>query len=87
MSPFLTWLELYPFIIWNIWVNRNKNNMDNTSHNASLERAIDIATKYKLLIQNEKLRVLTHTINIMWYKSHNGYLKLTLMAPFVRKNI
>lgn len=47
----LNWPDLFPFVVWNIWLNRNNNNVNNTSLKFSIKSSIQLATEFKLLTE------------------------------------
>lgn len=46
-----SWQNLFPFIIWNLWLNRNNNNTNNKTNSISLKWIMNQTTEYKLLME------------------------------------
>lgn len=48
---YLNWGEVFPFVLWNIWKNRNHNNHNNTSCNLEWPIIIKQSLEYKLMTE------------------------------------
>nr|XP_009765816.1 PREDICTED: uncharacterized protein LOC104217306 [Nicotiana sylvestris] len=68
--------------MWNIWLNRNYNNVNNTSLKFSTKRSVRLPTEYKLLTQKNQTLNKKHAIKITWHKPVAGQLKLNVDGAF-----
>lgn len=66
--------------MWNLWINRNNNNINNTSLQVALSFVLKQATEYKLLIDRESNTNIS--IPIYWTKPKKGWYKLTIDGAF-----
>lgn len=49
----INWEDLFPFMIWNLWLNKNSNNINNTTHSPSHALAVKHALEYKPCTEKE----------------------------------
>lgn len=78
LSNVVTWTDLFLFVIWNIWLNRNNNNnVEKTSFKITIKSSIMLAIDYKLPTQREHPIVKKHAPAVC--------LSLILMVLSVKK--
>ncbi|XP_075076389.1 uncharacterized protein LOC142163038 [Nicotiana tabacum] len=78
----LTWRDLFPFVIWNLWMNRNRNNQNSTNRVMSSMTAINHAVEYKLMTDRESNHTKKIPIHIRWHKPPAGWYKLNIDVSF-----
>ncbi|XP_070010645.1 uncharacterized protein [Nicotiana sylvestris] len=72
----LDWLEIFPFSLWNLWINRNNNNFNNDQQDLSLSVVITRAQEFKLLTYNHSSPTNKKSIKVKWHKPRQGAYKL-----------
>lgn len=78
----MTWKSLFPFAVWNIWLNRNWNNYENTNLSLNLNRGFQLALEYKFLTEREVISPTRHPIRISWDKPKGVHFKLNIDGAF-----
>lgn len=76
--PHLEWFDLFPFLIWGIWINRNYNNTDNTNLKPSLKIIYNHALEYHFLSSRSTPSQATKTIRVKWHAPSKGWTKLNI---------
>lgn len=61
----INWKSLFPFLLWNIWINRN-NNQNNTSNPINVDFIIQRSIEYMLLTENHYSPNKKIPIKIKW---------------------
>lgn len=69
----ISWQEVFPFVLWNYWINKNRNN----HNNLLLPLLITHGNKISLLKRVNWLK-----INIKWHKPTLGWFKLNVDVAF-----
>lgn len=75
--------DLFAFVKWGIWVNRNFNN-HNTSLNVSLTTIIRQASKFKFFAEKSSSTPTKHRIHIRWRSPHKGWFKLNVDGSYMQ---
>lgn len=81
-SPYLTWEKIFPFVVWNIWINRNSNNHYNMALNFNHSHAISLALEYNFLTTKEPLSAQSYTTMVAWHKPSQKKFKLNINGAF-----
>lgn len=78
----IDWTGLMPFLLWGIWITRNKNNHNNTNFPPLLNTTMNKALEYHYL--NSKSAPLQNkmTINITWHAPQKYWYKLNTDGAF-----
>lgn len=72
----MAWQTLLPFIIWGIWINRNKNNVNNTNFTTKLNTLIKSPSEYILLNTKGGPTQARMSVKISWHKPQKNWYKL-----------
>lgn len=81
-SGIISWKDIFPFVIWTIWINRNNNLYNNTTNKAVLHYAYNQTVEYKLLTEKEPVMHQKILIYVNWIKPLCGYIKLNIDGSF-----
>lgn len=73
---------MFPFIIWNIWITRNSNNINNITIRSSLSKIIDQSVEYVLLTNMESNWDKKVILTISWTKPCRGWYKLNIDGAY-----
>lgn len=74
----MTGKDLFPFAVWNIWLNRNSNNHDKTCLSLNLNWVLQLAFEYKFLTEREVIYPKSQFSRITWHKLKRGQFKLNI---------
>lgn len=78
----VTWSQLFPFSMWNLWINKNRNIENNTTINISIPFVIKQAIEYVLLTNRESSPSRKIHCNTGWHKPCTGWYKLNVDGAF-----
>ncbi|XP_070005303.1 uncharacterized protein [Nicotiana sylvestris] len=78
----LKWEDIYPFCLWNIWLNSNNNNINNISNGVSVLLTLNKAVEFKYLIGYNHTPLNTITIPIKWQKPSKDFFKLNCDSAY-----
>lgn len=81
-SKLLTWSQLFPFAIWNLWLIRNNNLDKNTSNHVSISSVSKQAIEFALPTSRESCPSKNIICNTHWHKSRAGWFKLNVDGAF-----
>lgn len=77
-SNIINWNHLPPFLLWNIWINRNYDLENNTTNIISLPRIINQVSEFHYLTERESNQDLRLSCSTNWRKPPIGWYKLNL---------
>lgn len=85
MPSIISWEDIFPFIGWNLWLNRNNNNsnnINNTSHPLLASSVVKQALEYKLFTDKKNNTLKRIPLCISWHATPKGWYKINADGTF-----
>lgn len=86
-STMLTWSQLFPYAIWNLWINRNNNHENNSSNHVSISSVIKQAIEYALLTTRESAPSKNIICKTHWHKPRADWFKINIDGAFHQSRV
>ncbi|XP_019258895.1 PREDICTED: uncharacterized protein LOC109237091 [Nicotiana attenuata] len=78
----ISWINLLPFLLWGIWINRNNNNFNNTHFSPRIKDISNLASEFLFFNSTGTTTKDKSSINIKWYPPQHDWYKLNTDGAF-----
>lgn len=81
------WANIFSFVIWNLWKNRNYNNINNLEQTLYVNLVLNQSWEYNFVTERNSLQQSKIRIAIHWLKLPQDTIKLNIDRAFSNTNL
>ncbi|XP_075111623.1 uncharacterized protein LOC142181882 [Nicotiana tabacum] len=83
---YMKWTTLLPYCIWELWKNRNHNNINNLDNYLDIRKVIHAAWEFTFSTERNPFVEKTINVEISWIKPNKDVIKLNYDGAFSSKS-